>query len=481
MPNSQLAMLCANTIRLLSLDGVEKAKSGHPGLPMGMADVSYVLWTQFLNHNPGNPDWANRDRFVLSAGHGSMLIYSLLHLTGYDLSLNELKRFRQWNSLTPGHPEYHITPGVETTTGPLGQGLANAVGMAMAEAYMAATFNRPGHTIIDHYTYAIVSDGDLMEGISHEAASLAGHLKLGKLIFLYDDNNISIDGNTDLAYTEDRLKRFEAYGWHTQQIDGHDNDATSAAIKAAKAVTDQPSIIACKTLIGFGNLSKQGTADAHSDPFGTDEVKATKENLGFDPEQDFFVPEEALSHFREAVQAGSDDEAAWQTQFDAYAEAHPEQAETFRRALSGELPDGWEETLPEFQPDAGVLATRSASGAVLNAIAPALPNLIGGSADLAPSNNTYLNDYPAFSGENFAGRNIHFGVREHGMSAILNGMALHGGLIPYGGTFLTFADYSRPSIRIAALSHIPAIFVFTHPTVCMPVWLLEWFPAKYSS
>ena len=463
----ELAKLSANTIRTLTIDAVQQANSGHAGLPMGMADVAYVLWIRFLRHNPSNPDWADRDRFVLSAGHGSLLIYSLLHLTGYDLSLDEIKRFRQWDSLTPGHPEYHVTPGVETTTGPLGQGTANAVGMAMAEAFLAATFNKPEHTLVDHYTYAIVSDGDLMEGISQEACSLAGHMKLGKLIFLYDDNQISIDGPTDITFTEDCLKRFEAYNWHIQTVDGHDNEAVTAAIQAAQSVTDQPSIIACKTIIGYGNPNIQGTSAAHSDPFGEEEVRLTKENLGWDPDKHFYVPDEVLTHFREAVSNGAALETEWQAKLSTYQQAFPEESERFKRALSGELPDGWEETLPTFKPDAGPVATRDASGQILNAVASVLPTLVGGSADLAASNKTTLKEFQDFANQSYAGRNIHFGVREHGMAGILNGMALHGGVIPYGATFLTFSDYARPSIRLAALSHIPAIFVFTHDSVAV--------------
>ncbi|MBN1994202.1 MAG: transketolase [Anaerolineae bacterium] len=464
MPQTELEQLCVNTLRTLAIDGVQKANSGHPGMPMGAADMAYVLWSQFLQHNPKNPDWFNRDRFVLSAGHGSMLLYALLHLTGYDLPLAELKQFRQWNSKTPGHPEYGLTPGVETTTGPLGQGFANGVGMAIAEAFLAETFNRPGHKIIDHYIYAIVSDGDLMEGVSHEAASLAGHLKLGKIIYLYDDNHISIDGRTDLSFTEDRLKRFEAYHWHTQQIDGHDRAAVAQAIKAAQAVADKPSIIACRTTIGYGSPNKANTAGVHGAPLGADEVRQTKEAYGWDPDKTFYIPDEALAQFRQAVDQGAKRQAEWEAKLAAYAKAYPTEFEQFRRAISGELPENWEKALPVFAAGESV-ATRKASGQTLNAIAPVIPNLIGGSADLAPSNNTYLKDYPVFGNDTFAGRNFHFGVREHGMGSILNGMALHGGVIPYGGTFLVFADYCRPAIRLAALSHIPSIFVFTHDSI----------------
>lgn len=460
-----LDQLCVDTIRTLSIDGVQAANSGHPGMPMGMADVAYVLWTQFLRHNPKNPDWFNRDRFILSAGHGSMLLYSLLHLTGYDLPLEQLKQFRQWNSLTPGHPEHGLTPGVETTTGPLGQGFANGVGMAIAEAFLAATFNKPDYALVDHYTYAIVSDGDLMEGISHEAASWAGHLKLGKLIYLYDDNHISIDGSTELAFTEERMERFEAYGWHTQQIDGHDRAAAAEAIKAAQAATDQPSIIACRTTIGYGSPNKANTAGVHGSALGEEEVRLTKEAYGWDPDQKFHIPQEVMARFRQAVDRGGTLEAEWKATVEACAEKYPQEIESFHRALSGELPDDWDDSLPVFQTDAKGMATRKASGQTLNAIAPAIPNLIGGSADLTPSNKTFLDDYPVFSSQDYTGRNFHFGVREHAMAGAINGMALHGGVLPYGGTFLVFSDYCRPSIRIAALSHIPSIFVFTHDSV----------------
>jgi transketolase len=467
MTDTKLEQLCVDTIRTLSIDAVQKANSGHPGLPMGMADAAYVLWTQFLRHNPKNPDWPNRDRFVLSAGHGSMLLYSLLHLTGYDLPLEELKQFRQWDSLTPGHPEYHLTPGVETTTGPLGQGFANGVGMAIAEAFLAATFNRPGFDLFDHYTYAIVSDGDLMEGISHEAASMAGHMKLGKIIYLYDDNHISIDGPTELAFTEDRMMRFEAYGWHTQKIDGHDRAAVAEAIKAAQAVTDKPSIIACRTTIGYGSPNKANTHGVHGSPLGPGEVKLTKEAYGWDPDKEFYIPDAVLAHFRQAVEQGTELNDDWRQRLDAYAKKHAGEAKQLRQALSGELPDGWEEVLPTFPADGKGMATRAASGQVLNALAPVLPTLIGGSADLAPSNNTFLKGYPVFANDSFAGRNFHFGVREHGMGGVINGMALHGGVIPYGGTFLIFSDYCRPAIRLAALSHIPSIFVFTHDSIAL--------------
>lgn len=465
MKKPSLDQLCVDTIRTLSIDGVQKANSGHPGLPMGAADIAYVLWTQFLRHNPKNPDWFNRDRFILSAGHGSMLHYSLLHLTGYDLPLEQLKQFRQWGSQTPGHTEYGLTPGIETTTGPLGQGFANGVGMAIAEAFLAATFNREGHALVDHYTYAIVSDGDLMEGVSQEAASMAGHMKLGKIIYLYDDNLISLDGSIDLSFSEDRMMRFEAYGWHTQQIDGHDRAAIAEAIKNAQAVTDKPSIIACRTIIGYGSPNKSNSAKAHGSPLGPDEVKLTKEAYGWDPDKEFYIPDEALAEFRQAIDRGPAWEAEWKDKLGAYSQAFPDDAEKFRAALSGELPDGWDEALPVFKPDAKGIATRVASGKTINAIAPVIPTLVGGSADLASSNNTLIDDSPNFAIESYAGRNIYFGVREHAMSAALNGMALHGGLFPYGGTFMVFSDYCRPAIRVAALSHVPTIFVFTHDSI----------------
>lgn len=465
MTNQPLEQLYVNTIRMLAIDGVQKANSGHPGMPMGMADGAFVVWTQFLRHNPRNPHWFNRDRFVLSAGHGSMLLYSLLHLTGYDVSLDDLKHFRQWGSITPGHPEVGLTPGVETTTGPLGQGFANGVGFAIAEAFLAATFNRDGFDVVDHYVYGIVSDGDLMEGVSHEAASLAGHLQLGKIIYLYDDNHISIDGSTDLAFTEDRMARFRAYGWHVQAVDGHDRAEIAAAIKAAQAVTDQPSIIACRTHIGYGSPNKQDTAGVHGSPLGAEEIALTKKALGWQWDEPFTVPDAAREFFRQAVAQGAERESAWRERFAAYEAAFPAESAALKQAIAGELPAGWADVLPTFTPADAPLATRSASGKTLNALAPKIPNLIGGSADLAPSNNTYLNGFPDFSPENYAGRNFHFGVREHGMSSILNGMTLHGGVIPYGGTFLVFSDYSRPALRIAALSHIPAIFVFTHDSI----------------
>jgi len=457
--------LCINTIRTLAMDAVQKANSGHPGLPMGAAAMAYVLWTRFLRHHPTNPSWPNRDRFILSAGHGCMLLYSLLHLTGYDLPLDELKRFRQWGSRTPGHSEYGLTPGVETTTGPLGQGFGNGVGMAIAERFLATHFNRPGYPIVDHYVYAIVSDGDLMEGISSEAASLAGHLGLGKLIYLYDDNRITIDGSTSLAFTENVGQRFEAYGWHVQRVDGNDLKGVEAALSGAQAATERPSLIIARTHIAYGSPNKQDTAEAHGAPLGEEEIKLTKRALGWPLEPAFYIPGEALAHFREALQRGRAWETQWQAQFDAYAAAHPELAAEWRTVINGRLPEGWADKLPAFTPGGGGMATREASGKVLNAIAPHLPTLIGGSADLTPSNNTYLKGYGDFQRDNVGARNLHFGVREHAMGSILNGMALHGGVIPYGGTFLIFSDYMRPAIRLAALSHIHVIYVFTHDSI----------------
>lgn len=462
----QLDQLCVNTIRMLAADGVEKANSGHPGMPMGAAAMAYVLWTQFLKHNPTNPDWPDRDRFVLSAGHGSMLLYSLLHLTGYDLPLTELQNFRQWGSRTPGHPEYGLTPGVETTTGPLGQGFANGVGMALAERYLAARFNRSGRNIVDHYTYGIVSDGDLMEGISHESASLAGHLKLGKLIYLYDDNHISIEGGTELAFTEDRVARFKAYGWHVQQVsDGNDLVAISDAISAAREENDRPSFIAVRTLIGFGSPNKQNTAGVHGEPLGSEEIVAAKKNLGWPEEPSFIIPDEAARHFREAVARGQAAEDSWKKAVNDFRDSDPELAREWQRSMEGRLPEGWDANIESFAADAKGMATRVASGKVLNEFAPHLPDLIGGSADLAPSTKTLINGEKDFLSGQYDGRNLRFGVREHGMGGILNGMALHGGLIPYGATFLIFSDYMRPSIRLAALSELKVIYVFTHDSI----------------
>lgn len=466
MTMKELDELCVNTIRMLSADAVQKANSGHAGMPMGAAAMAYVLWTRFLKHNPTNPRWPDRDRFVLSAGHGSVLLYSLLHLTGYDLSLEALKNFRQWGSKTPGHPEFLHTPGVETTTGPLGQGFANAVGLAIAERFLAAHFNRPGHEIVSHHTYAIVSDGDLMEGVSHEAASLAGHLGLGKLIYLYDDNHISIEGNTDIAFTEDRAARFEAYGWHVQKVkDGNNMAAIEKALLSAQKEDLRPSLIAVRTHIGYGSPNKQDSASAHGEPLGPEEIKLTKENLGWPLEPEFHIPKEALNRFRKAIERGRQREGEWQERFSAYEKDYPEPAKEWHQWLSNDLPARWDKDLPDFPADQKGMATRVASGKALNAIAPNLPNLIGGSADLAPSNKTVLSGEDFFQKDSYHGRNFHFGVREHGMGSILNGIALHGGLIPYGGTFLIFSDYMRPPIRLAAMMGLKVIYVFTHDSI----------------
>jgi transketolase len=461
---ARLRRLTADTIRGLAMDAVQKANSGHPGMPMGMADAAVVLWTHFLKHNPSNPAWPDRDRFVLSAGHGSMLLYSLLHLSGYDLPLSQLREFRQWGSQTPGHPEHGLTPGVETTTGPLGQGISNAVGMAIAERWLGARFNRPGFEIVDHYTYVIASDGDLMEGVSHESCSLAGHLGLGKLIVLYDDNGISIDGPTSLAFTENVLARFEAYGWHTQRIDGHDAMAVEKALANAKAEAHRPSLIACKTHIGFGSPNRQDSHKAHGEPLGAEEVRLTKAKLGWPLDEPFFVPEEAREFMQQSAATGAAREKEWGETYAAYGKAYPELATAFDSALRGDLPDGWDSNLPVFS-GAKPTATRAASGAVLDAIAPKIPTLLGGSADLTPSNNTLPQNARDVTREDFRGQYLHFGVREHAMGSILNGLALHGGVRPYGGTFLVFADYMRPAIRMAALMELPVIFVFTHDSI----------------
>ena len=478
---TDLDQLCINTIRCLSIDAIQKANSGHPGLPLGAAPMAYVLWTRFLKHSPANPGWYNRDRFVLSAGHGSMLLYSLLHLTGYDLSLEQIKQFRQWGSMTPGHPEYRLAPGVEATTGPLGQGFGNGVGMAIAEAYLAARYNRPGHEVVNHRTYALVSDGDLMEGVAAEAASLAGELKLGKLIYLYDDNRISLAGSTNLTFTENRAERFRAYGWHTESVeDGNDLAAIEQALISARRVTDRPSLILVRTHIGFGSPHKQDTFEAHGSPLGADEVKLTKANLGWPSDEPFFIPGQALEHMREAIDHGKRAETEWGEKFLAYAKEFPDLASEFTRVMRGELPSGWDADITPFAPDAKGIATRVASGNVLNSIAPKLPTLIGGSADLNPSTNTALKSFGDFEnpddetgdiqgavggGWNYAGRNLHFGVREHAMGGISNGMALHGGVIPFAATFFTFSDYMRPSIRLAALSGLHVIYVFTHDSI----------------
>ena len=458
MESPALEQLCIDTVRTLAMDAVQQADSGHPGTAMALAPLAYVLWQRHLRYNPANPDWTERDRFVLSCGHACMLLYSTLYLTGYDLTLDEIKQFRQWGSRTPGHSEHGVTPGVEATTGPLGQGTGNAVGMAIAEAQLAASFNRPGHAIVDHYTYVLASDGDLMEGISHEACSLAGHLKLGKLIGFYDDNHITIDGDTALTFSDDTAKRFEAYGWQVQRVaDGNDLDALDRAIKHAQQVTDQPSLIIVRTHIGWGSPHKQDSAEAHGAPLGAEEVKLTKQKLGWPSLEPFHVPAEALAQWRRARERGGRLEAEWRTRWDAYRKAHPDLAAELERRLAGRLPDGWDGALPAFGPQ-DAQATRAASGKVLNAIAARLPELIGGSADLAGSNNTDIKG-------GGPGRNIHFGVREHGMAAAVNGILLHGGFIPFCGTFLIFSDYMRPSIRLAALTHLKPIYIFTHDSI----------------
>lgn len=465
MVTSDLQTLAINTIRTLSMDAVQKANSGHPGLPMGAAPMAYTLWTHYLRHNPRNPHWANRDRFILSAGHGSMLIYSLLYLTGYDVSLDEIKNFRQWGSITPGHPESHLTPGVETTTGPLGAGAGNAVGFALAEAFLAKYFNRDGYNIVDHYTYALVSDGDLMEGVAAEAASLAGHWGLGKLIYLYDDNKITLDGKASMTFTEDVAARFRSYGWHTIDVeDGNNVEIISAAIAEARTQVDQPTLISIHTTIGYGSPNKGGTSKAHGSPLGADEIKLTKEFYGW-PQEDFYVPGDALEHFREAIERGAIQEQTWNKVFEEWRAAFPDLAADWDRAMNGELIYGWDADIPVFKPGKPI-ATRNASGDVLNAIAKHVPTMIGGDADLAGSTKTLLKGAPDTGPKHPAERNVRFGVREHGMGAIVNGLALHGGIVkPYSATFLTFSDYMRPTIRLGALMDIPTVYVFTHDSI----------------
>ena len=455
--------ICVNTLRFLAVDAIEQAKSGHPGLPLGAAPMAYVLWDRLLKHNPAQADWADRDRFVLSAGHGSALLYSLLHVYGYGLSIEDLKQFRQWESKTPGHPEFGMTGGVEATTGPLGQGFAMGVGMAAAEKHLAAIYNKPDLPIVDHYTYALVSDGDLMEGVCAEAASLAATLGLGKLIYLYDDNHISIEGSTDIAFTENVRLRFQAYGWQVLTVpDGNDLNLIEEAIRMAREDKARPSLIAVRTQIGFGS-PKQGTAAAHGEPLGAEAAAATRQALAWPPEARFYVPEEAADHFKAASNKGLAAEAQWQQLMNDYRVKYPEQAKAFENALGGILPDGWSQTLEAFA--AGGMATRESSGKVMNRLAKVLPQLVGGSADLAPSNKTYLEGMGDFAATNPAGRNFHFGIREHAMGAIVNGMALHGGLIPFGATFFVFADYLRPALRLAALMQTHSIFVFTHDSI----------------
>lgn len=463
MKKMNIDELCINTIRMLSADAVQKANSGHPGMPMGDAPMAYVLWNKFLKHNPNNPKWQNRDRFVLSAGHGSMLLYSLLYLTGHNISLDDIKNFRQWESKTPGHPEYCIECGIETTTGPLGQGFSTGVGMAIAEKYLSEMFNRPGFPIVDYNIYGILSDGDLMEGVSSEAASLAGHLKLGKIIYLYSDNKITIEGSTDLSFTENSGKRFEAYGWHVQHADGYDLKEIAHTIINAKKEKNRPSIIMMRTHIGFGSPNKQNTADVHGSPLGEEELKLTRENLCW-VKHKFCVPPQVLKYLRKSVKTGKESEYKWKSLFKRYAKRHPALAQRWNDLADGKLPVGWEKLLPAFSPSDGSIATRSASGKVLNALADFLPQLIGGSADLAPSNNTMLKKYTDF-GTAKGGRNIHFGVREHAMAAAMNGMALSRMLIPYGGTFLVFSDYMKPSVRLASLMDAHVIYVFTHDSI----------------
>jgi transketolase len=458
---TDLIIEAANVVRGLSMDGVQRANSGHPGLPMGAADIATVLWTQFLKHNPKDPNWADRDRFILSGGHGSMLLYSLLHLTGYDISVDDLKDFRQWHSKTPGHPEYGDTPGVETTTGPLGQGISNAVGFALAEASLAARYNEAGYDIVDHFTYSIATDGDLQEGVSHEACAFAGHNKLGKLVVLYDDNDVTIDGKTSLSFSEDVLKRYEAYGWHIQSINGHDPKAIFDAIMAAKMVTDQPSIIACKTIIGKGSPNKQNSSGVHGSPLGADEIKLSKKTLGLPEDIEFYEPEAVINYFAKAVVDGAGAQSDWNELFAAYESEYPQKAAEF---MSLDNIDVNNLNIEPFT--AGdAKATRSASGAVLNQIAQQIPALMGGSADLTPSNNTFPTTESAYSPENLTGRYIHYGIREHGMAAIMNGMALHGGVLPYAGTFFVFTDYMRPAMRMAALMGIRVIYVLTHDSI----------------
>jgi transketolase len=463
--SKELDNLAINTIRFLAVDAVQKANSGHPGMPMGCAPIAYSLYTKIMSHNPSNPVWINRDRFILSAGHGSMLLYSMLHLCGYPMPMEEIKNFRQWGSITPGHPEYHITPGVETTTGPLGQGFANAVGMAMAQAHLAARFNKEDIKIIDHYIYGICSDGDLMEGVSHEAASLAGHLKLNKLIFYYDSNQISIDGSTALSFTEDVGKRFEAYNWNVLHVnDGNDVDALLNAAEEAKK-SDKPTLIVTKTVIGYGSPNKAGSEEAHGSPLGTEEIKLTKQNLGWKEEGLFYIPDEVAEFFKGIKERGKREEEEWNKLFAEYEKKYGDDAKLFSDVMNRNFGEEWKSKLPVFDADAKGIATRSASGKVINAIAEYIPTLIGGSADLTPSNNTEIKGSPNFAAGNYIGRNLKFGVREHGMASALNGMATYGGVIPYGGTFLIFSDYLRPAIRLAALSRIKTILIFTHDSI----------------
>ncbi len=465
---SEIDELCINTIRTLSMDAVQKANSGHPGAPMGLAPAAYILWKCFLKHNSKNPEWTDRDRFVLSGGHASMLLYSLLYLSGYDLTLDDIKNFRQWGSKTPGHPEFGHTPGVETTTGPLGQGFTNAVGMALAERHLATIFNRPGYEIIDHFTYMICGDGDLMEGITAEAASFAGHMGLAKLICIYDDNGISIEGNTDITFTEDVGLRFKAYNWHVTKVeDGNNLNDIYNAIKEAKSETTKPSIIVLRTNIAFGSPNKQDSADAHGAPLGEEEIRLTKKNLGWDENHSFYVPEQVIKIFEECINKGKKVESIWKEKFEEYCSKYPDLSKKLNDSLNNSLNKGWDANLPDFSKNEGPVATRAASGKILNAIAENIPYLIGGSADLAPSNNTIINSSHDFQKNMFDGRNIRFGVREHAMGGIMSGIALHKGLRPYGGTFLVFADYMRPAIRLASLMRLPVIYIFTHDSIAL--------------
>jgi transketolase len=462
----RLDALCINTVRTLSMDAVQAAESGHPGTPMALAPLAYVLYTKHVKHDPANPQWPDRDRVILSCGHASMLLYSVLHLAGYDLPLNDLKAFRQWGSKTPGHPEFGHTAGVEMTTGPLGQGIATAVGFAMAERHLAETFNTAEYRIVDHATWVIASDGDLMEGISHEAASLAGHLGLGKLNVFFDDNSITIDGRTDISCSDDVAQRFAAYGWHVLTVtDGNDLEAIDAAATAARAETARPSLIILKTIIGFGSPNRADSSKAHGEPLGTDEVRLSKEALGWPSTEPFFVPDAARDEWRKCLSRGAAVSDGWRKALVAYTKAHPEQAKEFGRRMQGSLPTGWDKALPVFTPETGNVASRAASGVVVNALAPVVPELIGGSADLAGSNNTTIKGSSALSASDFRGRNVHYGIREHAMGAAMNGMALHGGVIPFAGTFLVFADYMRPAIRLAALMGQQVIYVFTHDSI----------------
>ncbi len=464
--SQQIEQLGINTVRILSIDAVQKANSGHPGMPMGAAPIGHVLWAHYMQYNPKNPDWPNRDRFILSAGHGCMLQYSFLYLTGYDCTLDDIKNFRQLNSKTAGHPEHGLMPGIDITTGPLGQGFANGIGFAIAQKHLAARFNKPGFDLFNYNIYAICSDGDMMEGVTSEAASLAGHLQLGNLIYLYDDNHISIEGSTGITFTEDVVKRFEAYHWHVQIVeDGNNIDAIAAAVKNAKAETKRPSLIKVRTHLGYGSPNKVDTPGAHGSPLGVEEVKLVKSFFGFDPQQSFIVPDEVLKYYRGIGEKGSVLESEWNQLFTNYKVTFPELAAEYELAVSGKLPQGWKDNLPIFEASDKKMATRQASGKVLNAIAASLPNLIGGSADLAPSTDTNLNGYDSFTPSNYGGRNFHFGIREHAMGAALNGMALTKGVIPYGATFLIFSEYMRPSIRLAAIMKIRSIFVYTHDSI----------------